>query len=472
MDKIWYIFIDNHHKGPFSSEEIFKMFHSDELHEGSLVWRQGLSKWLYLKDCDELWNAIAPLKALPELPLEDKPSSVQEEADLPPNLPFKNLPELPLESKEEKDETEVPELPSENLLEVPPPKTVKKRKMPWIWLAAGVLVCVVLAFFLGQNTPVQEPQWGGLSLLESERLKNITQVRLREGLKIGLAGLAKDKRIYLATNRQGPAVVTLQMSSIPKKVLGPESIVFTAEAKLEGHYAIFDQLKFLSSDHITPGYYRVSMEAVAFSPYRKIINQLIRWNILSKEGYSEKFIYKGELLIADVPPSRFQENLDSYANKVAEEAAMPYTDLKERYNTLASFVEQLMGIYSKAIETSGDGFDEKSFEKTYDLELGHPYKVFIEDSVKLRDEYATKRPHMVDDFDGLVFNATNIGALVGEMLDKTLKKATKKKKKIKEKGRKELLEYFSQKVEKLKNDIKIKQDELEQKIDEAKKMVN
>lgn len=151
---------------------------------------------------------------------------------------------------------------------------------------------------------------------------------------------------------------------------------------------------------------------------------------------------------------------------------MPYSDLKERYNTLASFVDQLMGIYSKAIEKSGDGFDQKAFEKTYDLELGHPYKVFIEDSVKLRDEYATKRPHMVAEFDTLVFNATNIGALVGEMLDKTLKKASSKKKKIKEKGRKELLEYFSQKVEKLKTDIKTKQDELEQKIGEAKKMTN
>ncbi len=468
MDKIWYIFIDNHHMGPFSAEEIFKMFHSDELHEGSLVWRQGLSKWLYLKDCEELWNAIAPLKSLPELPLEEKPLA-EKEVDLPPSLPFKNLPELPLASK---DEDEIPKLPSENLLEVPLAKVSKKRKISWGWLAAGIFICVVLAFFLGQTNTVQAPQWGGLSLLESERLKNITQVRLREGLKIGLAGLAKDKRIFLASNRSGPAVVTIQLSSIPKKILGNENVVFTGEAKLEGHYAVFDQLKFLSSDHIVPGYYRVTMEAVAFSPYRQVINQLIRWNILSKEGYSEKFIYKGELLIADVPPSRFQENLDAYASKLAEEAAMPYIDLKERYNTLASFVEQLMGIYSKAIEQSKEGFDQKAFEKTYDVELGHPYKVFVEDSVKLRDEYATKRPHMVDEFDGLVFNATNIGALVGEMLDKTLKKASSKKKKIKEKGRKELLEYFSQKVEKLRIDIKTKQDELEQKIDEAKKMAN
>lgn len=104
---------------------------------------------------------------------------------------------------------------------------------------------------------------------------------------------------------------------------------------------------------------------------------MIRWGILSKEGYAEKFVFNGEILIADVLPSRFQEELDSYVTKLQEEATLPYTDLKERYGTLLAFTDQLLEYYQKTIEGSAEGFDKAAFEKGYASELGHLFQVFV-----------------------------------------------------------------------------------------------
>lgn len=84
-------------------------------------------------------------------------------------------------------------------------------------LAAATLFAVALVFIFLSQKPEPLPDLKGLSLTQSEYLKNISQVRLREGVKIGLVGLAKDHRIFMASNREGPAAVTLSLTSIPKR---------------------------------------------------------------------------------------------------------------------------------------------------------------------------------------------------------------------------------------------------------------
>lgn len=465
MEKIWYLFLDNHHKGPFSSEEIFKMFHSDQIHEKSLVWREGMPKWALLNETEELWSSIAPLAAPPALPIEELP--FHPEPGISPS-PVKSLPELPLEvppELKEQGEEAPPELP-QVLLQGQ--KSQKSKKL-WTVLAAATLFAVALVFIFLSQKPEPLPDLKGLSLTQSEYLKNISQVRLREGVKIGLVGLAKDHRIFMASNREGPAVVTLSLTSIPKRVMGKETISFTSEAKLEGHFIVFDQFKFLSGTQFVPGYYKVQLQGISFHPQRKLINQLIRWGILSKEGYAEKFVFNGEILIADVLPSRFQEELDSYVTKLQEEATLPYTDLKERYGTLLAFTDQLLEYYQKTIEGSAEGFDKAAFEKGYASELGHLFQVFVEDTQKLKGDYLAKWPNLSSEFESLEAISLEVGALVGEMLDKTLKKASSKKKKLKEKARKELNDYFSQRSNEIKTSLKNRQDALEEKISLLKK---
>lgn len=460
MEKIWYIYSENHHKGPFSADEIFKMFHSDFMNEKSLVWREGLQKWVYLCDCDELWDIISPRPSLPELPIEeiplfspiDEPTSTDEEDEIP-SLPVEAL-EVDVKPAQEISELKI------------------KRRIPWGWLATGIVCCIIFAYFLGNSRGEKAPEWSNLSILESERLKNISEVRLREGVKVGLAASPREMRVYFASNRSGPAVVTLQLKSQPKRILGPDLIEASAEGKMEGHFLVFDSFKFSSGNRFIPGYYKVELAAVSFHPQRQILNQLIDWGILSKEGYSEKFVYKGELLIADVPASRFNQDLNDYVTKVEEEKIFPYLDLKERYSTLLSFADQLFIFFQNQVLASKEGFDQANFVKVYSVELGHLFQVFVEDTQKNRVEVTSKVPTLASDFDELNLIAENLGDLVGAMKMKFQKKADMKSKKIHKKERQELVDYFTPKFDKIKNDLKLKLGVLEQKIINAKKSLN
>jgi GYF domain 2 len=51
MDKIWYILIDSVEEGPFSAKELFG---DKRVSLDTLVWKEGLEKWIPLRNVSEL----------------------------------------------------------------------------------------------------------------------------------------------------------------------------------------------------------------------------------------------------------------------------------------------------------------------------------------------------------------------------------------------------------------------------------
>src|SRR3989338_858979 len=60
-DKKWFLYIGDHHEGPFSQGEIDQKFHSGQLNSKSFVWHQGMPDW---KALDE----VTELKVFPPIP--------------------------------------------------------------------------------------------------------------------------------------------------------------------------------------------------------------------------------------------------------------------------------------------------------------------------------------------------------------------------------------------------------------------
>jgi len=457
MEKIWYVFIENHHRGTFSSEEIFKMFYSDQIVESTLVWRQGMTKWIQLKNCDELWQIIAPMPALPELPPE---VIIPTPPPPPPPAPTQEIITPQVEEK-------VLKSPKKTALNFPKINLNKR----FIFISfASLMTCFGLYFLVDSILSVEAPPpMQGISLLESTRLINISQVRLREGVKVGLAASLSEKSIYFSSNRSGPMTVTLDISSLPQRILGEDTIRAFSEARLEGHFAVFNSFHFSFGKRFLPGYYKVHLEAVSLLTQRSILNQFIEWGLLSKEGHAEKFTYEGELFISDTPASRFDEELKNYQTKIYEESVFPYVDLKERYNTLYSFCEQFYSFFEKQVALSKEGFDQKVFEKAYASELGHIFQMFVEDTIKMKEESLRKNKNLTSDFENLTSYAETVGALIFEMSSKGAKLAQTDTKKIRKKGREEFINYFSVKIGKIKTELKNKQNIFELKINNNKK---
>lgn len=74
MEKIWFIHVTNETEGPFTKDELRRDL---RLNPDTLVWREGFSDWMKIKDADELKDLfeekVAPKPE--ESPLESLPSN-------------------------------------------------------------------------------------------------------------------------------------------------------------------------------------------------------------------------------------------------------------------------------------------------------------------------------------------------------------------------------------------------------------
>ena len=55
MKKIWYIFDQTYHKGPYTEEEIFTLLSKELIDKSTWVWREGMKEWLAFSECVELF---------------------------------------------------------------------------------------------------------------------------------------------------------------------------------------------------------------------------------------------------------------------------------------------------------------------------------------------------------------------------------------------------------------------------------
>ncbi|OFZ15666.1 MAG: hypothetical protein A2X86_16925 [Bdellovibrionales bacterium GWA2_49_15] len=57
-DREWFIQQQTGHQGPFSAEEVYRYFHEGRVRPESLMWKEGLSDWMPLKNCREIAHAL------------------------------------------------------------------------------------------------------------------------------------------------------------------------------------------------------------------------------------------------------------------------------------------------------------------------------------------------------------------------------------------------------------------------------
>ncbi len=60
MSSVWFIFKEDHHRGPYTTTEVFEMLVKGEATAEDMLWKQGLSKWKQIKEYSEIYDAISP----------------------------------------------------------------------------------------------------------------------------------------------------------------------------------------------------------------------------------------------------------------------------------------------------------------------------------------------------------------------------------------------------------------------------
>ena len=102
MEKEWFVYQKDHHKGPFNTEDISKMFLNGDILEADFVWKEGLSDWTLIKDIKPSVLFIPPKKTIQ---IKAKFDFREDEEELPPDLP-----DLPDEAYED---SLLPPIPNE-----------------------------------------------------------------------------------------------------------------------------------------------------------------------------------------------------------------------------------------------------------------------------------------------------------------------------------------------------------------------
>jgi hypothetical protein len=105
----WFILKEDRHIGPFSSDDIYKMYHEKLLDDNSMLWQNGAKDWMKFQDWSELFSAVSfDIPVDRELP-PAVPDSLKNKARLyesvdqllvyPDLDDIKEMPELPLPPK-------------------------------------------------------------------------------------------------------------------------------------------------------------------------------------------------------------------------------------------------------------------------------------------------------------------------------------------------------------------------------------
>lgn len=102
----WFILKEDRHIGPFSSDDIYKMYHEKLLDDNSMLWQNGAKDWMKFQDWSELFSAVSfDVPVDRELP-PDVPESLKNKSRLYESIDqllvypdlddIKEMPELPL----------------------------------------------------------------------------------------------------------------------------------------------------------------------------------------------------------------------------------------------------------------------------------------------------------------------------------------------------------------------------------------
>ena len=80
-EKIWFIYLTDHHEGPFTPEEVADKFHLGLVNGQSLSWKDGMPEWVPLETIPELAEAVQGNAQVASPSPEPEPSSDSAEKD-------------------------------------------------------------------------------------------------------------------------------------------------------------------------------------------------------------------------------------------------------------------------------------------------------------------------------------------------------------------------------------------------------
>jgi len=473
MEKVWFVFNQDHHTGPFSSEEMFRMFYDDVIGQQSLVWKEGLGGWEPLSQVRELYSIIdsseTPVESddfipiyeldekidkLDETLLEEKFLASEVSNVTPPLQPLQitasetSIPIEKIELPHTVDKLGEPAVVPENII-IPLPQTSLSTTFPdesfqdesliesklenallapnkyvrrkQIIAAFAIIVLVVVTWWIvpsGQK--IREFQ--GLTVDDHMRLKET--ITMKKGFQVNLALQDEQKSLWMTANQDGNYLIHLTLQSIKNKILSEEEAVFFSKAVLNNHIARFEQLEIIKGKKFIPGYYdaEIYVHELGLMPTLKQFLKQIPYFETYFSDYERSFKIKKTVLLQGWSPSKFSKLLEDYITQRDSNKQRPLLELRESYSTLLGLMDQIAIIFNKVITSSTKSktfLDD--FNRAYANNISPVFQGIMNENKKIHDDISDisqPRKNMYNEF---LTIGKEMGGIVADIVVKTQK---------------------------------------------------
>ena len=500
MKKVWYIFSEDHHLGPFEVREIVQKFKEEEVSRKALLWKEGMKDWVTLEKIPDFKGFLvdeeeAPpeLPNLPELPGSTPISESEANSDdisnvLPPDIP--DLPDVPEISSPEENlipEMPLPSVEVEKLVEeeeaspaidrklqrkinrirdqkkwrVDYFKNIEKEdeslvsdykkahKVPASVMALLAFFCVVfisLFIFVSFDFSTSEPGFEDLYVRDIQRLGSIASSINQEKPLVGLALEKNGKGLWLALNYAEPYSLLLRFESVSKKILSSERVVFSASCTVVEHWCDIKNLNIEEGTNIFPGFYNVKVKGFHL-PEKEPIQKRLIYFLKTGGAKNEKlrsFTFEGSAFLFKGPPSQFNRKLKERERKYLEENAQFLREKLEEYRTLKALVSRMMEIYTEVLKKIRVGRKISRFEGKYAVTVGPLLRSLILNNKDQYDKERLKNSFRAKYNQNVFSYGRQIGNLASDMVV-----LTSKRKRLGPKTKVKLENLFKNKVDQL-----------------------
>jgi primosomal protein N'' len=454
--KLWFIFEDDHHIGPFETEQMIEKISRGELLESHPIWSEGLAVWTKAVEVDVFSDYFLP-PGLP--PLVEIEEDLDGPPDLPP-LPSSNqidagddepppLPPLPHDDEDGEDDEELHQ-PSPSKSEA----TLKdfslmdraEQKKSWpVWiLGAGLLLVVLgvqswLYFGAQKKLPVfHELRPADAQLFSDFLLRDSDEDVFR-------LALTRDARaIIMASTLEGSWQVFLRLESIEQRLLSERKVILESRAWLNHHRAHFRDIEVIEGLGFVAGEYKV--EVIAHHPIDK--------NLVVLKEFEHAFI-RGTLV-------EFEAELDEM-NRIKREKELAHVRERfETYQTLGMLIERIFTLYKETLNQIRDPNLIDRFEARYAQEVGPLLQgLIIESHQKMTQLKEQGQVEESQSYSLLVEFGKSVGVMVSDMVT-----TTKRARQFNRAGRDRLERLFESRQKTLQSDLKIRLKQLEELVGE------
>jgi len=374
MNKVWFVFIGQHHIGPFSKEEVHELYLKGEVKDSSLVWKEGHKDWQPLFKTEEfLFIFETPIKSfsVDELSTQD---------DFPPPLPvevFKKpeVKKLPVQKPIHKVAKES---------EKPPVQVEKQSKAKGIFnkfeLSKSISI-VVLACLVGILSVALYMVLGHKS--DKHKFRNILPSKVvyllqiledsDSKIKLAQATTMDGKYLYFATNSKHVDEIDIQYTSDATQNLKLKNLNFNLKVKIDKSVGKFN-LELGRVMDLASGQFKY--QAVVYKrhfmlSYFPIFERLNLFSARSQEIISgEDHLYSGSIKEYDLKYKKLKQ-IDF------EERTRDIQEKMERLVSFKSLLDQLLLKHTSAIKAAKNVTEALHFEKFYLKEFAPLLQAFL-----------------------------------------------------------------------------------------------